>query len=54
MRWEYKVVVDQPGGTTAEQLLNQMGRDGWELVSVVAVQREGATNGVYFFKRPER
>jgi hypothetical protein len=61
--WEYKVLVTEikmklMGQDTAwrelEPQLNVLGREGWELVSVVPVsQTNGFTNYLqYTFKRP--
>lgn len=48
-QWEYSSLVNE-GPATREQL-NQMGDDGWELVSVVAGQH--STRVLYVFKRPK-
>jgi Domain of unknown function (DUF4177) len=69
-RWQYKVVIDKilagqmtPGSSEdsdREQVLNNYGQDGWELVSVVlqSYRREsdpavfyGYTIFRYYFKR---
>jgi hypothetical protein len=44
-KWEYKVV----GHTLAEEELNRLGREGWELVVVAGA---GSVNCTMFFKRP--
>jgi len=46
--WEYKVVVEQYGAqpaTLAEQHMNRLGAEGWELVDTraVALQQGGST-----------
>jgi hypothetical protein len=59
-RWEYKVI----SGYSAEDELNELGEEGWELVAVVAGGLEGSEGGyvqpqrdaseVYiYFKRPK-
>ena len=46
--WEYKVVgVGLRMGGGMEKLLNEHGREGWELVFVLQ-------NGAFVFKRPAR
>ncbi len=44
--WEYKVwsLSQMEGGTSLEVALNQLGRDGWDLVEVPGV--------FWIFKRP--
>jgi hypothetical protein len=58
--FEYKVITTDRSfwsgkeKTDIEPILNDMGRDGWDLVSVVPVSSAGAgttTNLRYFFKR---
>ncbi len=69
-KWEYRVLLrgyDKKGDyiwgdkdtSSSEECLNEMGRDGWELVEVVTVSRPGSDNwgglttGLhYIFKRP--
>jgi hypothetical protein len=48
-RWEYKIVKFYGGGEDTEQQFNQLGLEGWELVSYVST-------GNYYvcFKRPKR
>jgi len=48
-KWEYKVVTQVMDKTYNEQMLNEMGSQGWELVSVV-VPPSGPH---FFFKRPK-
>lgn len=46
-RWEYRTVHGNP--TLSDDRLNEIGRDGWELVSVAG---RGEFKGlVYVFKR---
>jgi hypothetical protein len=61
MRWEYNILsYNQPSGTgaiPADQItsaLNQLGKDGWEAVSVFPIaMTQGATNIVgILLKRP--
>jgi hypothetical protein len=46
VQWEYRTVAlsDLPARALEVDLLNELGRDGWELVSI-------AMNGVAYFKR---
>jgi hypothetical protein len=46
VQWEYRTVVlsTQPAGTLEVDLLNELVRDGWELVCITL-------NGVAYFKR---
>lgn len=43
-KWEYNVISLARVGQTVTGYLNELGRDGWELVAIY--------KGVYFFKRP--
>lgn len=62
MRWEYRVIKVGIGGflgpqTSMEKLeavLDQLGQDRWELVSVedTSVQRGVSDDLLLFFKRP--
>jgi Domain of unknown function (DUF4177) len=63
IRWEYKTLKTEAGGwlggmvdtQSLECLLNTLGRDGWELVSVFDTNMlvQGATREVVaVFKRP--
>ena len=58
--WEYKVFTIGKGfwsgkeKKNSEQLLDELGRDGWELISVVPLSQMGGgttTNLQFFFKR---
>ncbi len=54
-RWVYKVVRIKTGflgmkTESAEEQMNELGRNGWELVSVI--QPYGAVGPTLFFKRP--
>jgi hypothetical protein len=54
-RWVYKVVTTRIGflgmkSDAIEDDMNKLGRDGWELVSVV--QQIGQSGPTLFFKRP--
>jgi hypothetical protein len=58
-RWEYvsialvKGVLDA-GVKTQEELLNKYGSDGWELVSIVALQINQSFEVVAYLKRESR
>jgi len=58
--WEYKIMKTDRSfwsgkdKTDPKQLLGDLGRDGWELVSVVTLSEKGGattTNLQFFFKR---
>lgn len=51
--WEYKVVYVPGVRNMSEQTMNQLGAQGWELVTFQAINNEGGTIGAgnYFFKR---
>lgn len=56
MSWEYKVVYSYHGVVPAparreavEELLNQLGEDGWELIT--AVFNPSSTISLFYFKR---
>jgi hypothetical protein len=56
-RWEYKRVITSESQHVAsedfEPMLNELGREGWELVASVSRERHGHTLDVYLiFKRP--
>lgn len=52
-RWDYKVVYVPGVRSMSEQTLNELGAQGWELVTFQALNNEGGTIGAgnYFFKR---
>ena len=60
--WEYKVIKTDKkfwsGGDkiNPEQMLNDLGRDGWELISVIPLSQQGAglTTGLQFFLKRKR
>jgi Domain of unknown function (DUF4177) len=60
MKWEYKSITYKAGsafGNTStaaevEELMNQLGKDGWELAAALAPPTSGAAN-VLIFKRPK-
>jgi hypothetical protein len=56
-KWEYQVLnFDEPGGDDhAQDRLNQLGKEGWELVSVQAYEANGVTQNFFAkvcLKRP--
>jgi hypothetical protein len=60
--WEYKIMKTDKSfwsgkdRTNTEQLLADLGRDGWELVSVVTLSQMGGgtTTGLQFFFKRKR
>jgi hypothetical protein len=58
-KWEYvsialvKGIIDA-GVKTQEELLNKYGSDGWELVSIVALQINQSFEVVAYLKRESR
>jgi hypothetical protein len=55
---EYKIVKTEKSiwsgkdKSDTEKILTDLGRDGWDLVSVIPLSQGGTTNGLqYFFKR---
>ena len=52
-KWEYKVLYVPGIRNMSEQLMNEHGAQGWELVTYQAINNEGGTIGAgnYFFKR---
>jgi hypothetical protein len=51
MKWEYRVVAyPLKNATESEKVLNEMGRDGWELVAIVTREQKNFDDAV--FKRP--
>ncbi len=63
-KWEYRVIriedrrPDQAGGRagrgSAEEALNKLGAEGWELVSVRIDSQANRSNPIFYFKRPLR
>ena len=51
--WEYKVVYVPGVRNMSEKTMNELGAQGWELVTFQAINNEGGTIGAgnYFFKR---
>ena len=51
--WEYKVIYVPGARNLSEKAMNEMGAQGWELVTFQAINNEGVTIGAgnYFFKR---
>ena len=58
--WEYKVMKTEISiwsgkeKTDPEQFFSELGRDGWELVSVVPLSQGGTTNNLQFFFKRKR
>ena len=60
--WEYKIIKTEKSfwsgknRSDSEQLLADLGRDGWELVSVVPLSQMvgGTTTGLQFFFKRKR
>jgi len=59
--WEYKVFKTEKsfwGGkdkTDIEKMLNDLGRDGWELISIVPLwETAGSISGLQFFLKRKR
>ena len=50
-KWEYEWATEELMKSGVKYFLNQMGDEGWELVSVV---KNEADILVYYFKRPKR
>lgn len=48
MKWEYKVLASEDA--TPSKFLNELGADGWELVSVI--QYSNCHSFRFYFKRP--
>ena len=45
---------DGPGDADASRNIMQLGSEGWELVDVEALTKDGRTTKlIYFFKRPK-
>jgi hypothetical protein len=51
--WEYKVVYVPGARNLSEKAMNEMGAQGWELITFQPINNEGGTIGAgnYFFKR---
>ena len=51
--WEYKVVYVPGARNLSEKAMNDMGAQGWELITFQPINNEGGTIGAgnYFFKR---
>jgi Domain of unknown function (DUF4177) len=51
--WEYKVLFMPGVRNMSEKTMNELGAQGWELVTYQAINNEGGTMGAgnYFFKR---
>jgi hypothetical protein len=51
--WEYKVLYVPGIRNMSEKVMNDLGAQGWELVTYQAINNEGGTIGAgnYFFKR---
>lgn len=51
--WEYKVLYIPGVRNMSEKTMNELGAQGWELVTYQAINNEGGTIGAgnYFFKR---
>ena len=58
--WEYKIekttksMWSGKDKTDVDELLNNLGRDGWELVTVVPDTTTGSLLGYHFFFKRER
>lgn len=55
--WQHLAM--ETGRSTSDPTLagkiNKLGRDGWELVTVVPLNEDGTTrNLIYYFKRPQK
>lgn len=51
--WEYKVVYVPGARKMAEETLNKMGEQGWEMITFQQINQEGVTIGAgnFYFKR---
>ncbi len=54
--WEYKVIRVGPSASlVSEAMLNELGRDGWELAAFQPLdQRSYPGEGAFYLKRPRR
>jgi hypothetical protein len=54
VRWQHMAYTHDAGAaSTPNQQIYRLGREGWELVDVEIVSKDGKTvRTVYFFKRP--
>lgn len=52
--WEHLAFTHRPAQAKAKPgaKINQLGREGWELVTVTESDRPGHEKTVYYFKRP--
>lgn len=48
-KWEYKIL----GHTSDDEVLNTLGKDGWELAAALSYARENGSMR-YVFKRPKQ
>ena len=48
-KWEYKVIYDLE--KSVEEILNELGRDGWELINVSNGKTFSYATGRFIFKR---
>jgi len=54
-KWEHKIVIDKYLGYGIMDEINQLGQQGWEMVSSTSVVVEGTTTQInYLFKRLKR
>lgn len=52
-QWEYHTETEIGGSVLSKEFLNDLGKRGWELVTVVPVTSVGGESGLdYIFKRP--
>jgi len=57
-RWEHLAMtvdaIDSPGDAEASRKIVQLGEEGWELVDVESLTKDGTTTKlIYYFKRPK-
>ena len=57
VQWEHAAMTHNDsvvGGAALSRQINQMGDDGWELVNVSTVVKDGTTaKTIFYFKRPK-